>query len=369
MEDYDVVIIGAGPSGCSTAINFQNGLKVAIIERTHKACYKIGESLPPASKRLLQDMQLWDEFITQGHLPYYGTRSIWANNVIDETDFSRDLDGHGWHLDREKFESWLRYLAGERGAHFYSPAKLETLSRYGDNWYVRISTNSGQTTLKAPLVVDAGGRSAPLARLLKVKRTHYDHMVCSWLSGNEKPHKKDAGFNYIHATEHGWWYTAALPGNQRVLSFHTDARLDKLKYFRDPLAQLNSAKQYPLLAALLDRCDFTPGTMQGYTAAHSSRLARFSGCAWLSVGDAAMCLDPLSSQGIFNGLYTGLLAARSMGQFLCGTIADFTAYNHALDLIWQSYEHHKKYWYAVPAHLKHSSFWKLKRNEATNDMQ
>ena len=56
MEDYDVVIIGAGPSGCSTAINFQNGLKVAIIERTHKACYKIGESLPPASKRLLQDM-------------------------------------------------------------------------------------------------------------------------------------------------------------------------------------------------------------------------------------------------------------------------------------------------------------------------
>ena len=368
LNDYDVVIIGAGPSGCSAAINLQPGLKVAIIDRTDNTGFKVGESLPPACKRLLQDMQLWDEFVTHGHLPYYGTRSVWADNVIDETDFLRDLDGHGWHLDRGKFENWLRHHAGERGTHFYSPAKFKTISRSNDSWSVCVDTNRGHNTLKARLVIDAGGRSAPLTKQLNVKRTHYDHMVCSWLSGDEKPHRADAGFNYIQATADGWWYTAALPGNHRVLSFHTDARLDTLKHFRDPRAQLNAAKQHSYLAALLERCEFSPGKMHGYSAAHSSRLTRHSGNTWLAVGDAAMCMDPLSSQGMFNGLYTGLLAAKSIRQLLNGTMADLKAYSQALNWIWQSYEHHKQYWYALPAHCKHSAFWKLKHQEVRNTL-
>ena len=44
---YDIIIIGAGPAGCSAAINLQPGLRVALIDRTEKAQFKIGESLPP----------------------------------------------------------------------------------------------------------------------------------------------------------------------------------------------------------------------------------------------------------------------------------------------------------------------------------
>jgi len=46
MEKVDVLVIGAGPSGCmSAAILLQNGLKVKIIEKTKFPRFVIGESL------------------------------------------------------------------------------------------------------------------------------------------------------------------------------------------------------------------------------------------------------------------------------------------------------------------------------------
>ena len=52
---YDVVIIGAGPAGCSAAIPLaQAGRSVAIVEKDGFPRFHIGESLFPASNAALK---------------------------------------------------------------------------------------------------------------------------------------------------------------------------------------------------------------------------------------------------------------------------------------------------------------------------
>ena len=50
QEQFDVVVIGAGPSGaCAAAILVESGLSVAIVEKAHFPRFSIGESLLPQS--------------------------------------------------------------------------------------------------------------------------------------------------------------------------------------------------------------------------------------------------------------------------------------------------------------------------------
>ncbi|MDB4744852.1 FAD-dependent oxidoreductase, partial [Verrucomicrobia bacterium] len=47
-KEYDVVIIGAGPSGCSAAsILAEDGHRVLILEREKFPRYRVGESMIP----------------------------------------------------------------------------------------------------------------------------------------------------------------------------------------------------------------------------------------------------------------------------------------------------------------------------------
>jgi hypothetical protein len=52
--------------------------------------------------------------------------------------------------------------------------------------------------------------------------------------------------------------------------------------------------------------------------AHSQRLKRPIGEYWLAIGDASAAFDPLSSQGIFYALRSGLLGAFAASDLLAG---------------------------------------------------
>ena len=59
VADFDVAIIGAGPSGSvSAALLHQQGFQVCVIERTHFPRFVIGESLLPYSINILEEADL-----------------------------------------------------------------------------------------------------------------------------------------------------------------------------------------------------------------------------------------------------------------------------------------------------------------------
>jgi flavin-dependent dehydrogenase len=358
----DVLIVGAGPAGATAALNLAGRHRVLMVERAAAAPPRIGESLPPAAARLLGDMGLLDEFLGQGHARYHGNRALW-NGAQTEYHFLRDPDGHGWHLARARFDAWLRDKARQRGAALLASASVDGITADEGGWRLRLRTAHGDCVARAKIVIDASGRGAVLARKLGARRQRQDRLACGWLYGSERA-PAEQGYSHIEACELGWWYSAPLPGQRRVLAFHTDADLAPPGALRDAAWLLAAARALPGMGALLAQGGFTAQTEGNVTVAHSAALDAGAGPGWFAAGDAAISFDPLSSQGIFNALYTGLAAAEAADRALDGHLQAHRQYNDELASIGAAYRRHLAFWYGQEQRWPQAPFWRRRRAPA-----
>jgi flavin-dependent dehydrogenase len=334
--------------------------RVVLIERQEESPARIGEALPPAVRRLLIDMGLIDAFMEQGHLPCYGNRSIWGRTAPAETDFLRDPEGHGWHLDRARFDAWLRHAAVARGATLLMPARLFSMERGGEGWQVRIATSGREETVSAEFAIDAGGRAAPLARQIGARRRVSDRLICGWVNGFARPMGHGAGLTVVEAVEEGWWYTAPVPHGRRVLAFLTDADLSAARMAHNTACLIDSTVTAPEIRAVLIGSEFVP-IIGGFTAAHSSELEPCSGSRWLAAGDAGMTFDPLSSQGLVHALFSGLTAAEAAHSCLAGDSDAVPRYRRLMNSIYQEYRRRLDFYYASETRWPSAPFWQRRR--------
>ncbi|WP_137935713.1 tryptophan 7-halogenase [Chitinivorax sp. B] len=363
MLKTDVLILGAGPAGATAALNLATRHQVLMIDRLAIPTPRIGESLPPAAKRLLTDMGLWDDFLKQGHAPCHGNRSIW-NGMAAEQDFLRDPNGHGWHLERAQFEIWLRHHALARGAALLTTSTVTSVSATPGGWQLMLNTAAGPCRLQASVLIDATGRSANLARKLGARQQRQDKLICGWLYGRDQARLGD-GLSIIESTVDGWWYSAALPGQRRVLAFHTDSDLPTARSLRNTGWLNRTARKQDILGELLSACAFTSGDEVNLTAAHSAMLNPGAGARWFAVGDAALSFDPLSSQGLFNALYTGLAAAEACDRTLQGDLSAPDDYRRELSNIATAYQRHLDFWYGEEQRWAGSAFWQRRQKRYT----
>lgn len=362
MIEADVIIVGAGPAGSTAALNLAPTRRVVMIERRPDIPPRIGESLVPAARRLFTDMGLWPSFEAEPHAHCYGNRSIWGSNEPVESDFLRDPDGHGWHLDRARFDAWLRVIAVSRGTQLFAPARVANLERSGETWRLSLATATGLVGITARFLIDAGGRAAPLARQLGARRRRHDRLACGWIHGRSFGGN---GLTFIEAVEDGWWYSAPLPNKRRVLAFHTDANLASAGIARDHDAMLRHMTSATHLRELLSSVKFTPDQRSGFTAAHSAHLAPCTGEGWLATGDAALSFDPLSSQGLFNALYTGLAAAETTEGYLSKAADILPDYERAIADIWYAYAERLAFWYGTETRWGDRPFWRRRLKAAS----
>ncbi len=364
----DVAIVGAGPAGATAALNLAPSRGVLMLDYRPLADADpgapVGESLAPAARRRFTDMGVFESFLVQGHAPCLGNRSVWGGTHPVETDLLRDPDGHGWHLDRNRFDAWLRWVAVYRGAALLAPARLQTVERHAGLWNISFTTREGPQELRARFLIDAGGRFAPLARRLGAKRQIEDRMICSWVSGFGRSEGRPAGFTFIEAVEDGWWYTAPLPGDRRILAFHTDADLPAARVARASQSLLDKSRAAPALAATLEECGFAPDGRVRMTVASGGMLTLAAGAGWLAAGDAAVRFDPLSAQGLLNALFTGLAAAESADEFLDGNDSVWERYVRLVHGIGDAYRAHREHWYGEETRWPAAPFWARRRHKS-----
>lgn len=376
----DVLVLGAGPAGAIAALNLAPTLHVALVEPRAAPPLRIGESLPPAARRLLTLMGLWEAFVAEHHAPCHGNLSRWGSDALSETDFLRDLDGHGWHLDRARFESWLRGLAVVRGAELLCPATPRTVTRQGGRWCITVErpAHHGAITttaveLHARALIDATGRGSWLGRRLGAHRHLDDRLVCSWTRLPDP--RRSAQLTHIVAEPDGWWYSAPLPGGARVLAFHTDSDLDAASDARDRARLVARARRtagvVEVLGGLLEQeprpsAEAQPGLPgdgaeeppHALVAACGSVLTPAADDGWLATGDAALTFDPLSSQGLLNSLFTGLAAAEATSRALEGHSDALPGYLEMLAGIRSAYLAHVSRWYGEERRFADRPFWK-----------
>jgi flavin-dependent dehydrogenase len=406
----EVLILGGGPAGAIAALNLASSHHVVIVERRATPPLRIGESLPPAARRLLSAMGLWESFLAQGHAPCHGNLARWGSDATTEADFLRDPDGPGWHLDRARFETWLRDVATSRGATLLCPASPRQVVRDGERWRVTLDLPQdgaaawyGATTAATPptsmpamtrddiliglppplpsavaalsasaagnaalevrarMLLDASGRAAWLARHLGARRFVDDRLVCGWTRLAEPG--GSPGLTHVIAEPDGWWYSAPLPGAQRVLAFHTDSDLDAAHDAGDRASLLARAHRTPAIAELVpsnaEALADDPSRDEPYAlvAANGGTLTPFVGEGWAATGDAALAFDPLSSQGLLNSLFTGLAAAEATSRALEAQPSALLEYAETLTGIRRAYLDHLIHWYAEERRWPSRPFW------------
>lgn len=354
MADIDVLIVGAGPAGAACALSLAGRRSCLLLDRRAQGGVRVGESLPAAAGRILNDLGVMAPFLAQGHAPCHGHLSRWGGERLIERDAIRDPHGGGWHLDRAAFEEMLRDAATARGVPFQAPAELGSVNRNPDGtWNVQIA---GTLHLTARILVDAGGRTAPLVRLLAGRPLADDALACAWTHLPDKG--RHAGLTLIEAEEEGWWYSAPLPGHRRILAFHTDADLPAARRVHDRGGLIARAAGMRLLAPLLPDDGLSGEWSGGFTAAHGASTPAVAGQGWFACGDAAGCFDPLSSQGLFNALYTGLAAGQAADRALSGDPGGAQAlHTRRLGDIRSAYRAHLADWYGLERRWPHSLFW------------
>ncbi|MDQ1699756.1 MAG: hypothetical protein QOG34_1619 [Frankiaceae bacterium] len=348
MDEFDAVVAGGGPAGSAAAIALaRRGARVALADAGAQDA-RVGEALPPAVRPLLRDLGVLERFEAEGHLPSHGTTAAWGGEQLDH-DFVLDPNGSGWHLDRSRFDAFLRDEAERAGATLLQGVRMRSAQRASGGWKVTAESGGARerVVLRSAALVDATGRSAALARSCGAQRQRRDHLVCVFARLAPAGCDHDAR-TAVEAAPDGWWYSALLPDRTRLTSHLTDSDLLP-RGLRSPAGFAAALQRTQLLRS--GRLVTRPRVV----AAHGSVLTPPAGDGWVAVGDAALAFDPLSSQGLLNALFTGLAAADALATDTPG------AYAQRLGVIERSYRRARLTYYGTERRWADRPFWARRR--------
>jgi flavin-dependent dehydrogenase len=360
VQHAAVVVLGGGPAGAAAALSLARlGHTVALIDSsTNAAGWKIGEGLPPEARPVLQRLELWESFTTQGHLAAHGNCSAWGSAELQTHNFLFNPYGHGWHLDRTRFDGWLRAQALAAGACDYCDASALAAQQLDTGWQL---TLTGGRLITAQFVLDATGRRSWFARQQGAQRLrvagHEKLLAVAALLTPVDANADADSLTMIEATRDGWWYTARLAAGQLVAAYLSDRDLMDLPAVHTARGWWDLLQQTQHLAARVARYGYQLTTAPRSWAADSSRLDVVAGEDWLAAGDAAAAYDPLSSYGLLAALETGAEAGAAMHARLQDEATGFQHYAHNWEERWERYLASLRFYYAQEQRWLTSPFW------------
>lgn len=351
----DVVIVGGGPAGAVAARGLSlSGKQVILLDPSHATSQKIGESLPGAARPILNKLGLMPWIENAASVVNKGNLSSWGNERLTATDFIRDPYGCGWHLDRQHFEQNLRQAAVESGTLLLKE-RLSAVSEDDQGIHIK----AGNCAISAGWMINACGRSQFISRQLGVIRQQDAPLFAlyAWCESDAADTR-----SVVEAAPCGWWYTAGLPDRKRVVVFFTLAQQAKM-LSRDMKRFISALKETKHIIKQSHWGSLSTTSLH-VVEATAGYLTQAVNRRWIAVGDAAVSFDPLSSQGIYNAIYTGLRGAEAINAVL--THHDhslLSQYNERIKLIRDAYRREVSEYYRLEQRWLKNRFWRIHQEE------
>src|SRR5499425_2437955 len=120
-QQFDTVIIGAGPAGSSAAaLLAEQGLRVLVLEREKFPRYHIGESLLPFTAYPLKRLGMVDKMRQAGFVKKYSVQFVSISGKASQpfyfsTRYEPDV-AQTWQVLRSEFDLMLMQNARAKGA-------------------------------------------------------------------------------------------------------------------------------------------------------------------------------------------------------------------------------------------------------------
>jgi len=283
MPEPHILVLGAGPAGAATALGLRRlGYPVSVVSDWRRFAAVEG-----VSQRVLEGLR------------HAGLGRALAEAAVPAT---RQVRWNGQHLqlnqefllDRQRFDRALRDDLLRAGVALLEGRVREVAHAAG--YQVRL--DDGQR-LQCDFLVEARGRQAPLAAD-RLRGPETVSLLNLWQSAPGAP------ASAVESLDDGWAWMARLADGRCYWQVTLDAeRLPGKAALPEHCAARRRASA--LVAELFDARALAPAQVH----ARSSTAILAGDCVgedWLRVGDAAMAVDPLSGNGIFQSLSSALQA-------------------------------------------------------------
>jgi flavin-dependent dehydrogenase len=289
---YDITIAGAGPAGSVLALLAARArYRVLLVEKSHFDRPRFGETAPPELRPVLTRVGL--ERLAQAPFCREAPEvlSVWGRYGPRSRHHIFSPYGPALHLDRRAFDEALALAARDAGADLRLGCAARFVPQPRGGYIMQLSTGERIRTDGAILATGRAGSGLGLPYV----REYLDNNVAVAARLSLPAGHLDTR-TVIEAVPGGWFYLAALPGNEVIVVLITLATLvpserrARLRWWLEALAQTTVARN------ALNRCRL-PQTLSVANARASFALAG-AGDSWLAIGDARIAPDPLSGQGI-----------------------------------------------------------------------
>jgi flavin-dependent dehydrogenase len=317
-EFVDVLVIGAGPSGCvSASYLHKNNVKVKVVEKQKFPRLVVGESLIPRVMDHFAEAELFDALNSMNFEKKLGARFIRGEEIC-VFDFSKKF-GEGWdwtwQIPRADFDNTMAQEVVRKGVDLEFETEVLEVSFEGKNSKTIVKDKDGNLKeIHAKFIVDSSGYGRVLPRLLDLdtpSKLDPHSSIFTHVKDINRP-EGDEGTQIsfdILETEVWLWVIPFSNGNTSLGVVGPTDFINSLSENKDNAEALKNAIQlsdYYIQRFKGTEFLFEPVKLENYSRA----VKRMYGDGFALTGNSSEFLDPVFSSGVAFATESGMLAAK-----------------------------------------------------------
>lgn len=332
ISHYDVVIIGAGPSGSiAGALLRRRGWKVLVLEGQRFPRFSIGESLLVHCLDFVEEAGMMPAVAAAGFQFKNGAAFVRGDEYGDFDFSDKFTPGRDstFQVQRATFDKVLADEAEKQGVEIRYEVRVTAVDVSADSPRVRARDASGsEYDVEAKFILDASGFGRTLPKLLALE-TPSAFPVRNALFTHVADHAPDGAFDrnkiqiVVHPQHRDVWYWL-IPFPAGRCSLGVVARKEFFDaYPAGPDQRIRTlVGEEPFLTRVLANAVWdTPARELGGYAANVKAM---HGKGFALLGNAAEFLDPVFSSGVTIAMRSASMAAAVLDRQLRGEAVDWT---------------------------------------------